>query len=53
VRLCPLHRRLDNALALVENAFRRTTLAEVLAEPSASVPLCEFPRRVPLTQKPG
>jgi len=43
VRLCPLHRRLDNALAQVENAFRKTTLAEVLAEPSASVPLCEFP----------
>jgi Rrf2 family transcriptional regulator, nitric oxide-sensitive transcriptional repressor len=43
VRLCPLHRRLDNALALVEDAFRQTTLAEVLAEPSASVPLCAFP----------
>lgn len=44
VRLCPLHRRVDNALALVENAFRKTTLAEVLAEPTGSVPLCEFPR---------
>jgi Rrf2 family protein len=43
VRLCPLHRRLDDALALVEDAFRRTTLGEILAEPSASVPLCEFP----------
>lgn len=43
VRLCPLHRRLDNALATVEEAFRQTTLAEVLAEPSASVPLCDFP----------
>ena len=28
VRLCPLHRRVDEALALVEDAFRRTTLAE-------------------------
>ena len=45
-KLCPLHRRLDDALALVEDAFRRTTLAEVLAEPSSSVPLCEFPRPV-------
>lgn len=44
VRLCPLHRRLDNALAAMEDAFRQTTLAEVLAEPSQSVPLCEFPR---------
>jgi Rrf2 family protein len=44
VRLCPLHKRLDNALAMMEKAFGDTTLAEVLAEPSASVPLCEFPR---------
>ena len=43
VRLCPLHRRVDNALAMVEKAFRGTTLAEVLAEPTSSVPLCEFP----------
>jgi Rrf2 family protein len=43
VRLCPLHRRLDNALAMVEKAFRETTLAEVLAEPSTSRPLCDFP----------
>jgi Rrf2 family transcriptional regulator, nitric oxide-sensitive transcriptional repressor len=43
VRLCPLHRRLDQAMAAFEDAFRRTTLAEVLAEPSTSIPLCEFP----------
>jgi len=43
VRLCPLHKRLDGAIALVETAFRDTTLAEVLAEPSESVPLCETP----------
>ncbi len=43
-RLCPLHRRLDNALAGVEDAFRGTTLAEVLAEPSESIPLCDFPQ---------
>lgn len=43
VRLCPLHRRLDDATAMVEKAFGDTTLAEVLAEPSASVPLCEGP----------
>ncbi len=39
--LCPLHRRMDDALAMVQNAFRATTLAEVLAEPSTSTPLCE------------
>jgi Rrf2 family protein len=41
VRLCPLHKRLDNALANMEEAFGKTTLAEVLAEPTASYPLCE------------
>jgi Rrf2 family protein len=46
VRLCPLHRRLDNALAMVEDAFRQTTLAEVLAEPTRSPPLCEVPVRL-------
>jgi len=43
VRLCPLHRRLDNALKVFEDAFRTTTLAEVLAEPTESIPLCDFP----------
>lgn len=43
VRLCPLHRRLDSALALVEQAFRNTSLAEILAEPTTNVPLCDFP----------
>jgi len=43
VRLCPLHKRMDNALAMVEAAFRQTTLAEVLAEPTNSHPLCELP----------
>lgn len=42
-RLCPLHRRLDNALAEMEKAFSASTLAEILAEPSRSVPLCDFP----------
>lgn len=41
VRLCPLHKRMDAALASVEQALGSTTLAEVLAEPSESIPLCE------------
>jgi len=41
VRLCPLHRRMDDALATVEAAFGGTTLAEVLSEPTHSPPLCE------------
>jgi Rrf2 family protein len=43
LRLCPLHKRLDDALALIERAFRESTIAEVLAEPSTSKPLCAFP----------
>jgi Rrf2 family protein len=43
VNLCPLHRRLDDALGLVETAFKETTLAEVVAEPSTSQPLCDIP----------
>ena len=51
VRLCPLHKRMDAALAAVEAAFRDTTLAEVLAEPSASVPLCDTPQPLKLRRK--
>lgn len=39
--LCPLHRRMDDALASVEQAFQASTLAEILAEPTSSTPLCE------------
>ncbi|MCI0457984.1 MAG: Rrf2 family transcriptional regulator [Gemmataceae bacterium] len=42
-RLCPLHKRLDDALALIERTFRETTIAEILAEPTTSKPLCAFP----------
>tara|TARA_Y100000385_G_scaffold217466_1_gene226562 strand:+ start:865 stop:1305 length:441 start_codon:yes stop_codon:yes gene_type:complete len=43
VNLCPLHRRMDAALASVQKAFGESTLAEILAEPTTSVPLCNFP----------
>jgi len=39
--LCPLHRRLDGAMAMVEEQFRGTTIANVLAEPGAVTPLCQ------------
>lgn len=45
-RLCPLHRRMDNALALVEEALGSTTLGEVLAEPTESVPLGGLPPKL-------
>ena len=40
-RLCPLHHRMDDALGKVEKTFAETTLAEMLAEPTGSYPLCE------------
>ena len=41
--LCPMHRRLDDAMAMVENAFRGSTVQELLDEPTRSKPLCDFP----------
>jgi Rrf2 family protein len=44
INLCPLHRRLDNAMALVEKALKESTLAELLTEPNPKkgipIPLC-------------
>lgn len=43
--LCPLHRRLDSAVAMVEKALGSTTIAEVLAEPKRGKgpkPLCSL-----------
>lgn len=39
--LCPLHRKLDDAMRFVEEAFASTTLAEILSDPSPVRPLCE------------
>jgi Rrf2 family protein len=47
LRLCPLHKKLDDALAQIEQVMRDTTLTEIIAEPAANKPLCPFPR-VPL-----
>ena len=40
-KLCPLHRRLDDAMEMVENYFRKTTVAELLSQPGSVSPLCE------------
>ena len=44
VNLCPLHRRLDQAVATVETAFRNSSLAELINDPRGSKPLCEDSR---------
>ncbi len=39
--LCALHRRLDDAIARVEQAFAQTTIAEILDDQNPATPLCE------------
>jgi Rrf2 family protein len=41
LRLCPLHRRLDQAIAMVRKSFEGATVGELLAESSSSPMLCE------------
>ncbi len=38
--LCPLHRRLDAIMDLVEKAYRETTIAELLEDAIGNRPLC-------------
>ena len=40
-RLCPLHRRLDDAIAAFEAHFAKTSLRDVVTERASSRPLCE------------
>ncbi len=41
--LCPLHRKLDDAIATVEAVFRTTYLAELATTNQGVKPLCEAP----------
>jgi Rrf2 family protein len=41
--LCPLHRRLDQAIAMVESAFRRSSIQELVETSTGSKPLCPPP----------
>jgi Rrf2 family nitric oxide-sensitive transcriptional repressor len=47
INLCPLHRRLDNAMKMVEDALRQSSIAELLTEPERArgipIPLCSWP----------
>ena len=44
-RLCSLHQRLDDAVAMVESYFKQTTIASLLNDQTAPGPgpLCEMP----------
>jgi Rrf2 family protein len=47
-RLCPMHRRIDDAMAAIEQGFADSTIADLLAEPSPSRPLCSVPAEGPV-----
>ena len=40
IALCPLHRKLDQALATIEATFRNTSLQDLCKESGGSIPLC-------------
>lgn len=42
-RLCPLHRRLDQAAAMVADEFGKTRVVELLTVPCELEQLCDFP----------
>ena len=43
INLCALHKRLDDATAVIERTFADTSIADILARPTLSIPLVEFP----------
>jgi Rrf2 family protein len=47
INLCPLHRRIDQAMTLVMDALEQSTIAELLVEPEKArgipIPLCPWP----------
>jgi Rrf2 family protein len=51
IRLCPLHRELDDACAAIERAFARVTIAGLLSQSRGSPPLCEIAQRPHRTRR--
>jgi len=41
--LCPLHKRLNDSILMVEKAFEASTVQDLLSESTQSKPLCESP----------
>lgn len=50
-RLCSLHKRLDEGIALVETLFGGTTVGQLLDDANPSRPLCDVP--IPAVQPIG
>ena len=51
--LCPLHRRLDEAIESIETTFRETTVGELLAPTGSVTPLCEETKVFSLDARTG
>lgn len=45
INLCPLHRRLDEAFAMVEQAFASSSIAELVPKQADAEPFCDPPDR--------
>ncbi len=41
-RLCLLHRRVDDAMQMIEDSFGSTTIEAIIADPSQAKPLCSL-----------
>ncbi len=39
--LCPMHRRIDDAMALIEESFQSSTIHHLITQNTASQPMCE------------
>lgn len=44
--LCSLHRHMDEAMQMIEDRFRNTTMADVIAESESDSPLCDVMTQV-------
>lgn len=40
--LCPIHRRIDDAMAMIEDSFRQLTIRDVIANTSEFSPVCKM-----------
>ena len=40
--LCPLHKRLNDSIHMIEKAYRETSIGDLLQESTKSKPLCEI-----------
>lgn len=39
--LCALHKRIDDATAMLEKYYADTNISEILSRPTSTIPLCE------------